>query len=836
MDDRSRLHLLDVGPQEYGDAILWLGGGRRMQVDGAHPQNDVASGEHPSIPEQLASLTGSPEPVLLDILVITHPHLDHIGCLPKLVEAKRIQAKWVLCIDPAIGWGRRLGEPPPDDGLDERGRALVAALREELRHDETDDAALDAFLLDALNLEQRYTKMLDQLAAGGSTVVRLGQASSTELDALVDAFAPAELQVLGPSETQLFACAEIIAERSSDSAALVADALAADTESSAASVYRRLTSDLEPLDNFTDGVRPGAAINLQSIVLSVGPQDQRVLLTGDMQFARPQVSDATVRAEVKLLRQRVRDAGPYRMVKIAHHGSSDSFSKEVIEDTGDATMFGICAGAGSRHHPDPTVLGALSERPGARWARTDRNGLSSFDLRPDSADPITLARGQLNDVTAPGATPPVPPGPPGPPTVEWPGGPVTITGPAEHTLVEGAVELVARLPARPIRVRLSVDIEEQAEWRPDEEERGRPTVAGTGPLLFITDRQALSRNVGAREAVEVLRALEERGARIENVPHATASRPELAALVVDLLARHDELEGVVLIGGYEVVPSVRLDALPPSIRAHVANHRDPDDFIVWSDDAYGDRDGDGLPELPVTRVPDGRSAELLRAQLTPAAHGTSDRAGIRNVRRPFAEGVFADLSGSNELLVSSPLTYDAHPGAALTGQHIYLMLHGDYVDASRFWGEGTPGDSEAMNAENIPDVPGAVVLAGCCWGALITQTPASRVAQGRPVAPRTPEASIALTFLRRGARAFVGCTGAHYSPSVEPYDYYGGPLHRAFWIRIGAGTSPARALFEAKVEYLKGIPHGQGTWNGQAIEYKIWRQFTCLGPAWTMPQ
>lgn len=121
--------------------------------------------------------------------------------------------------------------------------------------------------------------MLDQLAAGGSTVVRLGRASSTELDALVDSFGPAELQILGPSEPQLLTCAEIIAERSSDSAALVADALAADTESSAVSVYRRLTLDLEPLDNYTDGVRPGAAVNLQSIVLSVGPQDQRVLLT-----------------------------------------------------------------------------------------------------------------------------------------------------------------------------------------------------------------------------------------------------------------------------------------------------------------------------------------------------------------------------------------------------------------------------------------------------------------------------------------------------------------------------------------------------------------------------
>ena len=83
-----------------------------------------------------------------------------------------------------------------------------------------------------------------------------------------------------------------------------------------------------------------------------------------------------------------------------------------------------------------------------------------------------------------------------------------------------------------------------------------------------------------------------------------------------------------------------------------------------------------------------------------------------------------------------------------------------------------------------------------------------------------------------GARAFVGCTGAHYSPVEQPYRYFGGPMHEAFWRRIHAGVPPAKALFDAKTEYFRDIPHGQRGMLSRAIEYKIWRQYTCLGLGW----
>jgi hypothetical protein len=57
-------------------------------------------------------------------------------------------------------------------------------------------------------------------------------------------------------------------------------------------------------------------------------------------------------------------------------------------------------------------------------------------------------------------------------------------------------------------------------------------------------------------------------------------------------------------------------------------------------------------------------------------------------------------------------------------------------------------------------------------------------------------------------------------------------MHHAFWQRVLAGAAPAAALFDAKGEYAKAIPHGQTKPSSTAIEFKIWRQYTCLGLGW----
>jgi hypothetical protein len=280
-----------------------------------------------------------------------------------------------------------------------------------------------------------------------------------------------------------------------------------------------------------------------------------------------------------------------------------------------------------------------------------------------------------------------------------------------------------------------------------------------------------------------------------------------------------------------VVPAHRLDALPKALRARLGPTRDADDFIVWSDDLYGDRDGDLIAELPVSRIPDGNSAELVLTALSAGdASRPIARTGVRNVARPFAEEVYGGLPGAEPLYVSQPTTID--DGPELAGDLTYLMLHGDFVDSTRFWGEDTPQDREAVNLNHIPAPAARVVLTGCCWGALTFDNPAVHALPGRPPGQKAPDASIALSFLQRGATAFVGCTGSHYSPTEEPYGYFGQPMHDAFWNALLAGAAPAQALFDAKVEYVKGFPHGRTTRMFHAIEYKILRQFTCLGLGW----
>jgi hypothetical protein len=125
-----------------------------------------------------------------------------------------------------------------------------------------------------------------------------------------------------------------------------------------------------------------------------------------------------------------------------------------------------------------------------------------------------------------------------------------------------------------------------------------------------------------------------------------------------------------------------------------------------------------------------------------------------------------------------------------------------------------------------------VVFTGCCWGGFVG---ARRDTDVHPseLGSRTPESSIALAFLGRGARAFIGCTGAHYSPTVEPYGYFGGPMHTAFWSALADGGAPAQALFVAKGVFTRDMPHGRPRDGlGEAIEFKILRQYTCLGLGW----
>ena len=135
---------------------------------------------------------------------------------------------------------------------------------------------------------------------------------------------------------------------------------------------------------------------------------------------------------------------------------------------------------------------------------------------------------------------------------------------------------------------------------------------------------------------------------------------------------------------------------------------------------------------------------------------------------------------------------------------------------------------------------GAVIFTGACWGALTVATRAREHDVRVVPVVRTEKDSIALAYLHGGANAFIGCTGAHYSPRFPPYNYASGPLHRFFFeALLQERLAPAKALWRAKRRYADGMlkypnpvdPGGPGAGAG-AIERKLYAEFTCLGLGW----
>jgi len=667
---------------------------------------------------------------------------------------------------------------------------------------------------------------------------------------LLAAFAGVGLRILGPSPDQLEICAERIAQATQDSLRAIDAVLNRDDAPDPATLYRDLlTSGV--VDTLDGGNRPGAAVNLQSIVASFDFAGHRVLLTGDMQFADPQVGGAALAGEMQALRQRIRDDAPYRLVKLAHHGSNNAFDAAILEELGGTEFFAICAGEHSTAHPNAQTLELLAAHTDElTWARTDHNRLTTFSV--GAAGPrFTQTTGQLNDAEpntpadpgggAPNPLASVAPIVPVVPLAPVAGASSTAPPVATSPEVPGIVEVITKVPHVATRVTVTIEVTPQrgegaSEAPPDPDDTfrlggGRPMP----PLLFVTSRSGLGQNIGRGETAELLAALERSGQTVyAELPARLAEPGGALALVRAQLVRRPDLRGVVLLGGYDVVPAVRQDVLDPALRASLGDSGDPDDFLVWSDSAYGDSDGDGLPELPVSRIPDGLSSQLVSAALGATGQAVGGpRWGIRNVNRPFAAPIYASLPGSAPLLASEPTRHNEQPPYGLAGERVYVMLHGSDSDGTRFWGEQAGGGMlEAVNSANLPARSGAVAFVGCCWGALVVDAPANRAASNRVPNPRTAHSSLALRFLAAGAVAFIGCTGAHYSPPQPPYDYFGGPLHAAFWRRYNAGQPPAEALFEAKKDYLARMPHGRTEPLERAIENKILRQFTCLGLGW----
>lgn len=368
------VHLLDVGHERYGDALLYTVGARAVLVDGGHPGDWDGSVGHPSIPNQLSELLGGPTPTV-DLLVVSHAHRDHIGCLPRLVDSGLLTARWAYLPDPRLAW--------PDVALD----PVLAGLREEDLGPLGDDD-LGLALAEAAALRPSYEAMISALGAAGCELVYHGD----DVGRLLDAFADLHLAVIGPSREQLELAHAALTDAAVQVAAAINTAFAAETRNPVA-MYRGVIG----LENFglLEAIkRSGAAVNAQSAVLTFGPAGRKILLGGDLQFADPEIH--RLGELVEQLWAATIAAGPYAFAKLSHHGSPNANPHGFPSDLR-CTTFGVCAGSGSDRHPSSEVLQQLFDA-GAVWVRTDRNGRCSVRLGDNGAETM-VTRGSPNDRT-----------------------------------------------------------------------------------------------------------------------------------------------------------------------------------------------------------------------------------------------------------------------------------------------------------------------------------------------------------------------------------------------------------------------------------------------------
>jgi hypothetical protein len=122
---------------------------------------------------------------------------------------------------------------------------------------------------------------------------------------LYETFAEIGLRVLGPSLEQLLECTELIARQSSGARDMIADTLRLDTSVRDVDAYRELVAGLRSSDAFKKGAAP--AVNNQSLITCFEYRRRRLLFTGDMQFAKPEVEGLD--GAMAALRESIQKAG-----------------------------------------------------------------------------------------------------------------------------------------------------------------------------------------------------------------------------------------------------------------------------------------------------------------------------------------------------------------------------------------------------------------------------------------------------------------------------------------------------------------------------------------------
>lgn len=246
-----------------------------------------------------------------------------------------------------------------------------------------------------------------------------------------------------------------------------------------------------------------------------------------------------------------------------------------------------------------------------------------------------------------------------------------------------------------------------------------------------------------------------------------------------------------IIGDHDIVPFAEL----PN------NAGDGD--ILYTDDVYADFTGDDVIDVPIARIPDGKSLDLMLKQLDGISTPKPGAYGLANSQRPYAGPIMEIFDDAADVYWSLPMTSDDFSVSDVDVEYVYFILHGSKSNTSIWWGDPTLPIAFETNLAACH----GTLLTGCCYGAYIID--------------KTPADSICLRFLRSGIKAFVGCTGIHYSPNGDQTDYAGALFHKLFFEYLMAGNKPSRAFLKAKRAYSEEADYN--------YEDKILHEFVFYG-------
>ena len=285
--------------------------------------------------------------------------------------------------------------------------------------------------------------------------------------------------------------------------------------------------------------------------------------------------------------------------------------------------------------------------------------------------------------------------------------------------------------------------------------------------------------------------------------------------VVDSLieAQWDQAKywAVFIIGGHSVVP-------------HGEVNSQWDGSLIWTDDYYGDVTHDIVPEVPVARLPDGGSYNLLYTQFNGTSPAENSYFAMVNGYHTYVERFAARFNG---LYYSPGFNRNTAAPQGVDSGFVYFDLVNNYNrnnpndpfnnDLNRLWWGWDPYTNAYVPAFSYQDArTSGVVLASTSYAGFVPGCTA-------PGCPNTANL-IPLEFLKNGSRAYIGTTVYNYSfpnyvcyqdgmcTNTKRYDEMeaGLPIFAEQFLQANGINSPLAAYFVAKLRMI-GSPSNPTT-------------------------